>query len=216
MRLQPCLGCAVIRARFFDVLPVAYGVVHLPQMHQLVNDDVVADKLRHLNQSPVQRHCPTTRTGSPPRPLISHRDASNAALQRSRNELNAGRQFPSGQRPKMTFDGSADFRSRRLHTRAQRNHLGAQPGHHSAVDRCDPKRMAFAAEPDFGAFRPVLCRCLTRAQLLELSNDPRSVLPGEEARFREGAAPRNRDTGLTGAIEEKTVAFREQVAAKLN
>ncbi len=42
------------------------------------------------------------------------------------------------------------------------------------------------------------------------------MLLGEEARFRKGSAARNRDTGLTGAIDEKTVAFRERVTAKLN
>ena len=54
MRFQPGFRVAIIRTRLLDVSPVARGVVHLPQVHQLVEDDVVAHERRKLNEPPVQ------------------------------------------------------------------------------------------------------------------------------------------------------------------
>src|SRR6266516_4730047 len=78
--LEPSLGVTVIGARFFDPVPITARMIHLPQMHQLVKNDVIAHKVRRLDQAPVQRNRPFHRTRSPARSLIAHRDAADGEL----------------------------------------------------------------------------------------------------------------------------------------
>ena len=50
-------------------------MVEPPQMHQLVNQHLVADGIRHQHEPPVQTDMTGRRAGSPSRPLIAYADA---------------------------------------------------------------------------------------------------------------------------------------------
>jgi hypothetical protein len=51
---QPRFGHAIFRAELRDFLPEFGGMIHVPTMGQFVPDDVIAHKIRGLNQPPVQ------------------------------------------------------------------------------------------------------------------------------------------------------------------
>ena len=52
-------------------------MILLPQMHQLVNEHVIANLLGHLHQAKVQRDLAGARARSPPRTLISDADTTD-------------------------------------------------------------------------------------------------------------------------------------------
>ncbi len=74
-------------------LPECRRMIHPLQVHQLVNEHVIADPVRHLQEPPVQADVPARRTRSPTPALIPdadarHRDAvTRRQLQQPRREL---------------------------------------------------------------------------------------------------------------------------------
>jgi hypothetical protein len=58
-------------------------------MHELVQEHVLANKLRHLDQPPIERDRPRRRARTPSCPLITDRDARDAdvVLLREREQL---------------------------------------------------------------------------------------------------------------------------------
>src|SRR5215475_15153907 len=72
---KPPLGVAKLRARLLDQAPKADGMVRLAQVHQLVDEDVVADVRGHQHEAEVERDVPLRRAGAPPRALVADRDA---------------------------------------------------------------------------------------------------------------------------------------------
>ena len=50
-------------------------MVHPAEMHQLVDQDVIAYRSRHQHQTPVQANVAVTPAGAPSRPLIADADA---------------------------------------------------------------------------------------------------------------------------------------------
>src|SRR5437764_1388105 len=59
---QPFFGLAPGGTDFFNFGPKTIRVIHLPQMHQLVKDDVINDEGRRLDEAPVERDRAATRT----------------------------------------------------------------------------------------------------------------------------------------------------------
>ncbi len=57
------------------MLPECRRVIHPLQVHQLVDEHVIADPVRHLQEPPVQADVPARRTRSPTRALIPDTDA---------------------------------------------------------------------------------------------------------------------------------------------
>ena len=53
MLFEPAFGLRIIRTDRSNLLPVPLGMIRLPAMHQLMQDDVFLDMIRCLNQSPV-------------------------------------------------------------------------------------------------------------------------------------------------------------------
>ena len=72
---QPVAGLAVVRTCVSDESPVRGRMVHPAQVHQLVNQNVIAYRWRHQHQSPVQTDVAVTPAGAPPRALIPDADA---------------------------------------------------------------------------------------------------------------------------------------------
>ena len=52
---EPFLGALVSRTGLGYVLPIPCRMVHLTGVHQLVDNEVVADEFRDLDEPPVQR-----------------------------------------------------------------------------------------------------------------------------------------------------------------
>src|SRR2546427_145297 len=65
MLFQPAFGCLVVGTDLFDFAPEPDRVVHLLQVRQLVQNQVVADEGRRLEEPPVQRNRPAPRAGAP-------------------------------------------------------------------------------------------------------------------------------------------------------
>ena len=77
MHLQPALGVAVIRTDSFNQPPEARRVILLLQMHQLVEQDVIAYRRRHLQQAVVECNPSRSRAGSPARPLVANAETGD-------------------------------------------------------------------------------------------------------------------------------------------
>src|SRR5438093_11531869 len=69
---QPPLGCFVVGADPFNFAPEPAGVIQVPQMAKLVQNDVVLNERWRLNEPPVQRNRSAPRTGTPTRLLVAH------------------------------------------------------------------------------------------------------------------------------------------------
>ncbi len=52
-------------------------MVHPAEVHQFVDEDVIANRCRHQHQSPVQADMAVTPAGTPPRSLITNTDAAD-------------------------------------------------------------------------------------------------------------------------------------------
>ena len=72
---QPVASRSVLRIGIGDEAPVRRRMVHPVQMHQFVDQNVIAHRCRHQHQSPVQADMTVTPAGTPPRSLIAHADA---------------------------------------------------------------------------------------------------------------------------------------------
>jgi hypothetical protein len=71
---QPTLRIPVVGTRALDQRPEARPVILLAQVHQLVNQDVVAHEGRHLNQPEVEGDGARARAGPPARALCPDGD----------------------------------------------------------------------------------------------------------------------------------------------
>lgn len=74
---QPVASGAVVGTCFGHQPPVGRRVVHPAEVHQLVDQDVVANPGRHQHQSPVQADVAVRPAGAPARSLITNTDAAN-------------------------------------------------------------------------------------------------------------------------------------------
>jgi len=74
---QPVASGGVIGARLGDEPPVRRRMVHPAEVHQFVDQDVVADPCRHQHESPVEADVAVTSAGTPPRSLIPHTHAAD-------------------------------------------------------------------------------------------------------------------------------------------
>ena len=98
MLSDPQLRLSVIWAQLFHQPPKPLGMVVLTGMRQLMEDDIIPDCVRHLNQPPVERDGSSSRTRAPAGPLIADGDAIDcqgvlsSQRQRTRRQL-FGRQL---------------------------------------------------------------------------------------------------------------------------
>ena len=67
---KPVAGLTITGTCVSDEAPVRGRMVQPEQVHQLVNQDVIAYRWRHQHQSPVQTDVAVTAAGAPPRALI--------------------------------------------------------------------------------------------------------------------------------------------------
>jgi len=74
---QPVASGAVVGARLGDETPVGRRMVHPAKVHQLVDQHVIPNRLRHQHQPPVQADVAVTPARTPPRALITNTDAAD-------------------------------------------------------------------------------------------------------------------------------------------
>jgi len=74
---QPAPRDLVTRAGVRNESPEMTRVIETPQMHELVYQHVVADRVRHQYEAPIEADVARGRTGSPPRALVSYADAGH-------------------------------------------------------------------------------------------------------------------------------------------
>lgn len=72
---QPLARVGVLGACVFDQAPEMARMIEPPQMHQLVNQHVVAHAVGHQYESPVEADVTRRGTGAPTRALIPYADA---------------------------------------------------------------------------------------------------------------------------------------------
>ena len=90
---QPAFGLKVIGEHCCHLPPEARRVVHLPEMHQFMEDDVIAHARRRLDQPPIERNRAAAGTRAPPGALIAHGHAPDGQLMARRELHHARRQF---------------------------------------------------------------------------------------------------------------------------
>jgi len=69
-------------------------MIHVPEMRQLVQDDVVTHKTWNLEQAPINRNRSAPRAGAPSRPLIANCHALDTNFVQCRQFKRTVRQFP--------------------------------------------------------------------------------------------------------------------------
>jgi hypothetical protein len=79
-------------------------VVAHAQVHQLVQEQIVAHGIGHLHKPPVQADATVRRARSPPRALIPDADSSNDETVKRGELIEAGRQTRARQVAKPTHD----------------------------------------------------------------------------------------------------------------
>lgn len=67
------------------------------QVHELVQDDVIGNKRRGLNETPVERNVGPGGTGAPAGTLAANGDAANSELVPLGQFDSSGRQFAKGE-----------------------------------------------------------------------------------------------------------------------
>ncbi len=72
---QPSARLLVAGTRMSDEAPEVAGMIEASQMHQLVNQHVVANRVGHQDETPVEGDVACRRAGPPARALIPYTDA---------------------------------------------------------------------------------------------------------------------------------------------
>src|SRR5258708_11121567 len=103
MLLEPDFGLGEIRAQPLDLAPEMSRVVHLFEMREFVQDDVVADMARRLNKTPIQGYRAAPRAGAPSRTLVSHGHSPHRESVQGGQFEDARWQLERRQIPKMPF-----------------------------------------------------------------------------------------------------------------
>ena len=109
--VEPFFGGGIVGAGGLDEVPEFAGVVHLAQVHEFVEDEVIADGGGCLNQAPVQRDGALRGTGTPAGVLVADEDAADGDLVQRGKFQGARGKFFCGEPPKMKLDDGPEIRS---------------------------------------------------------------------------------------------------------
>ena len=92
---EPPFGVAETRAKAGDFTPEPAGVVHLPEVGELMQDEVVANKAGGLHEAPVEGDGAAPGAGAPAGTLVPDRDAPERELMKGGEFEDARGQFPN-------------------------------------------------------------------------------------------------------------------------
>ena len=96
IRAQPLARIFVVGTGVRDEAPEMARVIEAPQMHQLVDQHVFADRVGHQDETPVQADVTRWRAGSPARPLVPYADARHSEAVMCRQAQQLRRQLARG------------------------------------------------------------------------------------------------------------------------
>ena len=140
---HPLFGGLTTRTDAFHFPPETRRVVHLTQVHQFVEENVITDKRRGLNQPPIQRNGATPRARTPPRSLVADSNPSNGQLMRRRKFINPGWKFRGSEFPQMLDNPRAQISTYVGHS----NNLTPEPDRASQQTIASPRPDERAASP---------------------------------------------------------------------
>src|ERR671913_679778 len=106
---EPSLRFAERGARGLDQPPEAARVILLAQVHQLVDEDVIANGVRRLHQPEVQGDDALARARSPSRSLVANRDAGDLQAVRLRQFLQARNELALRNSPQACLCGRSQI-----------------------------------------------------------------------------------------------------------
>lgn len=92
----------------FHQTPEPARMILFLQVHQLMQDDVIAHRRRHLNQPIVQRDSSCSRARSPTRALIADREPQNDELMFIRELVQARAHLVARKRAQIRLDTAAN------------------------------------------------------------------------------------------------------------
>ena len=111
MLFQPSLRSFVIRAGALHFPPKPRRMIHFPQVHDLVNQNIISDEGWRLDEPPIQGDRPASGTGTPPRPLVAHRNPAHGQLMQCCVFKHSWRQFLRRLTPEMSFNSRTQIRA---------------------------------------------------------------------------------------------------------
>jgi hypothetical protein len=184
-------------------------MVQLPQVHQFVDDDVVAHVVGQLDQAPVQRNGAVAGAGTPAALLIADDNAFDVGGMLMGQFPHAPRQFNAGRVAQMVFQRRAEIaggigQGRPLRAELQFPILPVAPKFQH--DRP-------AAQEDFHAGPQHLRRRAPRFQNAPLFFQPAFSAGHKFARELSGALPRDGDHDRFVKVQTQDVIARARVAA---
>jgi hypothetical protein len=108
MLSDPSFRLSEVGTDSFDFAPEPLAVVHLTQMHEFMDHDVIPNMIRHLNQSPVERDVSTPGTRAPTRSLIANGDPLDRQPVEFCQLQGLRRKLDGSQLAKMALDGRTE------------------------------------------------------------------------------------------------------------
>lgn len=102
--LQPPLGISKCRARVLNEAPEFPGMIRLPQVHELVDQNVLADLCGHEQQPEIQGDVAGRGAGAPPRTLAADADAGHLEAKSPREREKLWRELARRALPQLAFD----------------------------------------------------------------------------------------------------------------
>lgn len=191
--------------------PIARGMIHFTEVHQLVKNDVVPDRFGNLHEPPVQRDGSPSRTGAPARALIAHRYPKHNAAVRRRQFVNASGQLLHSQPSKMILNRPPQTGMASSSRTWQQDLLWTNPGVVTGFAASQLNWDTLAPEPNQGSLRPMLFAQLATAKLCQLFRKPATMGFGKTPRLRCVSTSRDGDAGPARAINEEPIPFGESV-----
>ena len=179
MLLKPALCRLEIRTDALDFAPEPVRMIHVQDMAKLVQNDVVLNARRRLNEPPIQRDRPASGTGAPTRSLVTDRNATNSELMSCGKFQYARRKFIRRQLPEMPLGRRTQITCRI----GDANGLAAKSDYSSLAIDSRLKRDDLAAKQDFGTDRPFLWPVWTGGKALKLFFQPFGVPVSKALRF---------------------------------
>ena len=185
---QPALGETKIRTGSLDQAPEASRVILLLQMHQLMQEDVVAHVRRHLHEPIVQGNPSGARARSPSRPLISNRQSRDLEAMLGGERMEPAAQVITRKRAQVGLDAAAKVISAVQDDRP----LSVSNDSSTPAINTDRHRHQLPAQHHRRPLGP--CRRDTRGvNPGALGRDPRAMTLEEAGSFGVRAASRNGD-----------------------
>lgn len=191
--LEPAFGGFVIGIEAGDLGPEGGGVVEVPEMGEFVEDDVVGDLGRELDEAPVEGDDLAGGAGAPSGPLVADLDGADLeSVERGEFE-GAGGEFLGGEGTEAAFDARAE--------------VGFAGGGLGNAERADFEEGAvlgvddvegLAMEPDGGAEGPLAWVGRTVGTGGDAAADPGDLAADEF--LASGAAAAVRDRAAEGSV----------------